>query len=61
MKPSQEIIDKFKKLMLEQFGEELTDDAAYEKFDKLDSVLRVVFKVRLDRTKDGDILGPVNQ
>ena len=61
MKPSQEIINKFKKLMHEEFGEELTDDAAYEKFDRLDSVLKVVFKVRLDRTKDGDILGPVNQ
>jgi len=61
MKPSKEVIDKFKKLMLQEFNEELTDDEAYEKFDRLDSVLRVAFKVKLDRTKGGDILGPVNQ
>jgi hypothetical protein len=61
MKPSKEVIDKFKKLMLQEFKEELTDDEAYERFDRLDSVLRVVFKVKLDRTKGGDILGPVNQ
>jgi len=61
MKPSKEVIDKFKKLMLQEFKEELTDDEAYERFDGLDSVLRVVFKVKLDRAKDGDILGPVNQ
>jgi hypothetical protein len=61
MKPSKEVIDKFKKLMLQEFNEELRDDEAYEKFDRLDSVLRVVFKVKLDRTKGGDILGPVNQ
>jgi hypothetical protein len=61
MKPSKEVIDKFKKLMLQEFNEELTDDEAYEKFDRLDSVLRVIFKVKLDKTKGGDILGPVNQ
>ena len=61
MKPPKEFINKFKKLILQEFNEELRDDEAYEKFDRLDSVLRVVFKVKLDRTKDGDILGPVNQ
>jgi len=61
MKPSKEVIDKFKKLMLREFNEELRDDEAYEKFDRLDSVLRVVFRVKLDKTKGGDILGPVNQ
>ena len=57
MKPPKEIIDKFKELMLQEFNEELTDDAAYEKFDRMDSVLRIVFRVKLDRAKEGDILG----
>ena len=58
MKPSVEIIDKFKRLMLQEFNEVLTDDQACEKFDRLDSVLRVIFRVRLDKAKEGDILGP---
>ncbi|MCL4518013.1 MAG: hypothetical protein M1587_02320 [Thaumarchaeota archaeon] len=58
MKPSKEIIDRFKELMFQEFNEKLTDDSAYEKFDRLDSVLRVVFKIPLDKAKEGDILGP---
>jgi hypothetical protein len=61
MKPPKEVINKFKKLILQEFNEELTDDEAYERFDRLDSVLRVVSKVKFDKAKDGHTIGPVNQ
>jgi len=61
MKPPKEFINKFKKLILQEFNEELRDDEAYERFDRLDSVLRVVSKVKFDKAKDGHTIGPVNQ
>lgn len=44
MKPSDEYIEKFQKIYLEEFGEEISKDVAYEKFLRLVNFLRVVFR-----------------
>ncbi len=44
MKPSNEIIEKFQKIYLEEFGEEISWETAYDKFLKLVNLLRTVIK-----------------
>ena len=58
MKPSQEVLDRFKKIYHEEFGEELTDKAAFEKFLRLINVLRVIAYGRLDIAEENGNLGP---
>lgn len=58
MKPSREVLDRFKKIYREEFGEELTDKAAFEKFLRLVNVLRVIIYGRLDITEESGNLGP---
>ena len=58
MKPSQKTLDRFKKIYEEEFGEELTDDAAFEKFSRLVNVLRVIMSGRLDIPDKSGTLGP---
>lgn len=40
------ILDRFIKLMEQEFGEKLTKNEAMEKFERLDSVLRVVYRLK---------------
>lgn len=58
MKPSQEVLDRFKKIYREEFGEELTDQAAFEKFLRLVNALRVIIYGRLDIAEESGTLGP---
>lgn len=58
MKPSQEVLDKFKRIYHEEFGEELTDQAAFEKFLRLVNALRVIIYGRLDMAEGSGTLGP---
>ena len=58
MKPSPETLDRFKKIYKDEFGEELTDEAAFEKFSRLINVVRIVVYGRLDTAQKGDNLGP---
>jgi hypothetical protein len=58
MKPSQEVLDRFKKIYREEFGKELTDKAAFEKFLRLVNVLRVIIYGRLDINEESGNLGP---
>lgn len=58
MKPSVEIIDKFKRLYKEEFEEELSDEAAVEKFSRVVNVLRVIIYGHLDTPEESGNLGP---
>jgi len=58
MKPSPEALDRFKKIYKEEFGEELTDEAAFERFSRLINVVRIVVYGRLDTAQKSDNLGP---
>lgn len=60
MKPSQETLDTFKKIYREEFGQELDNKVAFEKFLRLVNVLRVIVYGRLDITEESGILGPKN-
>jgi hypothetical protein len=44
MKPSERTIEEFKKIYRAEFGEEISDSQAYEKFLRLVNLLRVVLK-----------------
>lgn len=43
MKPSHETIEKFKRLYTQEFGENLSDAEAYERFSRLVNVLRITY------------------
>lgn len=58
MKPDQDTICKFKKIYKDEFGEELTDKDAFERFSRLVNAVRIVVYGRLDTTQRGDNLGP---
>jgi hypothetical protein len=58
MKLDPETMIKFKELYKEEFGEELSDDAAFEKFLRLVNALRVIVYGRLDITEESGNLGP---
>jgi len=42
MKPSNEIIEKFQRTYLEEFGEEISREKAYEKYLRLVNLSRVI-------------------
>lgn len=46
MQPSDELIEKFRKAYIEEFGEEITRQQAYEKFLRLANLLRVILRPR---------------
>lgn len=58
MKPDPETINKFKAIYEEEFGEELSDEAAFEKFSRAVNVLRIIVHGRLDTPKESGNLGP---
>jgi hypothetical protein len=43
MKPDYSTIEKFREIYLDEFGEEITQKEAYERFLRLVNVLRVIF------------------
>jgi hypothetical protein len=43
MKPDYSTIEKFRKIYLDEFGEEISQREAYERFLRLINVLRVIF------------------
>ena len=58
MKPDPETIKKFKEIYKEEFGEEISDEVAFDRFSRLLNFLRVVIYGRLDIPNEGDTLGP---
>jgi hypothetical protein len=44
MKPSDELIEKFRKIYFEEFGEEIPKEVAYEKFLRLANLVRVLVR-----------------
>jgi len=42
MKPDSKTIEQFKRLYFEEFGEELSNDEAFERFSHLINVLRII-------------------
>lgn len=65
MKPTSETIDEFKRLYAQEFGEELSDAEAYERFLSPLNVLRIIFFPRANRPVDNqeryDIVRTQNQ
>lgn len=57
MKPDPETILKFKTIYKEEFGEELSDEAAFEKFSRVVNVLRIIVYGRLDTPEESGNLG----
>lgn len=62
MKPSNETIEKFKRIYFEEFGEEISKEEAYEKFRRLVNLLRVILRpsdsssLKVDQTYQDDKL-----
>ncbi len=52
MKPSDEIIEKFRRIYFEEFGEEISGKEAYEKFLRLVNFLRVLVRPPSQRDRD---------
>lgn len=46
MQPSDELIEKFRQTYIQEFGEEITHQQAYEKFLRLSNLLRVILRPR---------------
>jgi len=44
MKPRKILVDEFKQRYFQEFGEEISDQEAYEKFLRLVNLLRVILK-----------------
>ncbi len=57
MKPSDELIEKFRQIYFEEFREEITRQQAYDKFLRLANLLRVILRPRLARKSRDDTLG----
>jgi hypothetical protein len=58
MKPSDEIIQKFRKIYFEEFGEEISREVAYKKFLGLVNLLRVILRPPFQKDSDSEYLGP---
>jgi hypothetical protein len=63
MKPSDDIIEKFRKAYIEEFNEEISKEEAYAKFLRLTNFLRVILKPKptqeepaVDQPSTDDIL-----
>ena len=52
MKPSDEIIEKFRRIYFEEFAEELPKEEAYEKFLRLVNFLIVILRPTLQKGQD---------
>ena len=52
MKPSNEIIEKFQIIYLEEFGEEISREKAYEKYLRLVNLSRVILGLPTQRNQD---------
>ncbi len=42
MKPSDQLIEKFRQIYMEEYGEEMTTQEAYDNFTSLVDVLRII-------------------
>jgi hypothetical protein len=58
MNPKKETIEEFKKMYQEEFGEEISDTQAYEKFLGLVNLLRAILKVPTRKDPDHKSPGP---
>ena len=58
MKPSKEIIEEFKNIYQDEFGETISDSQAYEEFLRLVNLLRVVLKEPSPNGRNSHIPGP---
>ena len=52
MKPSDEAIEKFRRVYFEEFGEEISREEAYEKFLRSVNLLRVILKPIVKRGQE---------
>ena len=52
MKPSNEIIEKFQRTYLEEFGEEISREKAYEKYLRLVNLSRVILGLPTQKNQD---------
>jgi len=52
MKPSDETIEKFQEIYLEEFGEEISKKEAYEKFLRLVNLLRAILYPRSQKGRN---------
>ena len=58
MKPDNEIIEKFREIYFEEFGEEISKEEAYDKFLRIVNLLRTILKTSSKKDQDVDTLGP---
>ena len=58
MKPSDETIEEFQKIYLEEFGEEISKKEAYEKFLRLVNLLRVILYPRSQKGRKPEFPAP---
>jgi hypothetical protein len=58
MRLSKEIIEKFREIYEEEFGEKITDTEASEKFLRLVNLLRAMLKVPTKKDPDHKSPGP---
>ena len=52
MKPSDQLIEKVRKFYLEEFGEEISHEQAYERFMRLVTVLRIILQPLPEQSHD---------
>jgi len=57
MQPSDETIEKFRQAYIQEFGEEISRQQAYEKFLRLANLLRVILRPRPALKPRDDTLG----
>lgn len=57
MKPSDELIEKFRQTYIREFGEVITRQQAYEKFLRLANLLRVILRPRSQQRPKDNPLG----
>jgi len=58
MKPSDEFIEKFQKIYLEEFGQETSREEAYEKFLRLVNFLRVILRRQSQKDQESKSAPP---
>lgn len=56
MKPSDELIEKFRKLYYEEFKEEISKQEAYEKFMRVVNLVRIIIRPKMKAEEDEKIL-----
>jgi len=58
MKLSKEAIEEFKEIYQREFGENITDNEACEKFLRLTNLLRTILKKQIKKDQDCEFPGP---